>query len=102
MDPKHRIYSLPYNGADPEWYLQETEKRKANIDHVYYQFNSEEDLKEFAITLARQVNRWQLEGLILSDYRVAVLVHALLPELEIHTSCNAYQWNLKQMEIWRI
>ena len=165
MESKHRIYSLPYNGADPEWYLQEAEKRKANIDHVYcelpldestmlshvrflfdgkdavsmhsedakqkralyvmncaeflriskgkvrricpvnamfYQFNSEEDLKEFAITLARQVNRWQLEGLILSDYRVAVLVHALLPELEIHTSCNAYQWNLKQMEIWRI
>ena len=28
-------------------------------------------------------------------------MHALLPEAEIHTSCNAYQWNLRQMEIWR-
>ena len=164
MDPKHRIYSLPYNGADPEWYLQEAEKRKANIDHVYcelpldesimlshvrflfdgkdgvainqpgtnqkraqylkncveflrisknrirricpvnamyYMFKSEDDLKNFVISLAQAANYYQLEGVILSDYRIAVLLHALLPELEIHTSCNAYQWNLKQMEIWR-
>lgn len=162
MNPKRRIYSLPYNGTNPEWFLQEAEKRKQNIDHVYcelpseemlshvrflfdgkdgsnvnatdakqkralymmncaeflrisygrirricpvnamyYQFNSEEELKQFAITLAQQVNRYRLEGLILSDYRIAVLLHALLPELEIHTSCNGYQWNLRQMEIWR-
>ena len=44
---------------------------------------------------------YRIDGLILSDYRVATLVHALLPELEIHTSCNGYQWNLRQMEIWR-
>ena len=162
MNPKRRIYSRPYNGTSPEWFLQEAEKRKNNIDHVYcelpseemlshvrflfdgkdggkvnvadtkqkralymmncaeflrmsygkirricpvnamyYQFNSEEELKQFAITLAQQVNRYRLEGLILSDYRIAVLLHALLPELEIHTSCNGYQWNLRQMEIWR-
>ena len=71
------------------------------VNALYYQFNSEEELKQFAITLAQQVNRYRLEGLILSDYRIAVLLHALLPELEIHTSCNGYQWNLRQMEIWR-
>ena len=162
MDPTNRIYSIPYNGTDPEWFLQETEKRKQHIDHVYcelpneemlshvrflfdgpggtekntddakvkqarymmncaeflqkakgnvrricpvnamyYQFHSEEELKNFAIRIARQANRYQLEGLILSDYRIAVLLHALLPELEIHTSCNAYHWNVRQMEIWR-
>jgi hypothetical protein len=164
MNAKHRIYSLPYNGADPEWYLQEAEKRKAHLDHVYcelpfeesemlshvrflfdgkvgeavnrtdtnqkraqylrncdaflriskgkvrricpinamyYIFHSEDDQKQFAISLARAANYYQLEGVILSDYRIAVLLHALLPELEIHTSCNAYQWNLRQMEIWR-
>ncbi|MBQ9697731.1 MAG: U32 family peptidase, partial [Acidaminococcaceae bacterium] len=162
MNSQNRIYSLPYNGTNPEWFLQETEKRKQHIDHVYcelpneemlshvrflfdgkdgskvhaadakqkraaymmscaeflrsskgkirricpvnamyYRFDSEEELKQFAITLAQQANRYQLEGLILSDYRIAVLLHALLPELEIHTSCNAYQWNVRQMEIWR-
>ena len=170
MDAKHRMYSLPYNGTDPEWFLQEAEKRKEHIDHVYcelpltesnmfshvrflfdgkkdadskrdekanlaktnrkranyinncaeflriskgkvrrvcpvnamyYKYDTEEELKDFVITLAKAANYYQLEGFILSDYRMAVLLHALLPDLEIHTSCNAYQWNLRQMEIWR-
>ena len=35
MDPKHRMYSIPFNGMNPEWFLQEVEKRKHHIDHVY-------------------------------------------------------------------
>ncbi|SDC44243.1 Peptidase family U32 [Succiniclasticum ruminis] len=170
MKANRRMYSLPYNGTNPEWFLQEAEKRKNNIDHVYcelpltesnmfshvrflfdgkkntgskqkanpdpektnlkranyvkncaeflriskgkvrricpvnamyYRYDTEEELKDFVISLARAANYYQLEGFILSDYRMAVLLHALLPELEIHTSCNAYQWNLRQMEIWR-
>ena len=188
MNPKKRIYSLPYNGTNPEWFLQEAEKLKNNIDHVYcelpltesnmfshvrflfdgkkdvdgnredktapgdanrkpgsgntdrkpdpektnrkraayiqncaeflriskgkirricpinamyYKYDTEEELKNFVISLAQAANYYQLEGFILSDYRIAVLLHALLPDLEIHTSCNAYQWNLKQMEMWR-
>ena len=166
MRANHRMYSLPYNGTNPEWFLQEAEKRKNNIDHVYcelpltesdmfshvrFLFDGEKntgskqkakpdpektnlkranyvkncaeflriskskvrricpvnamyyryELKDFVISLARAANYYQLEGFILSDYRMAVLLHALLPELEIHTSCNAYQWNKRQMEIWR-
>ena len=28
MKANRRIYSLPYNGTNPEWFLQEVEKRK--------------------------------------------------------------------------
>ena len=162
MNPKRRIYSLPYNCTNPAWFLQEVEKRKQNIDHVYcelpfnemishvrftfddkktagenptdvdamralylkncfeflrlsrskvrricpvnamcYPFVAEDEVKNFVVMLARAAKELQLEGFILSDYRVAALLHALLPEAEIHTSCNAYQWNLRQMEIWR-
>ena len=162
MTPAYRIYSVPYNGTEPEWFLQEVKKRKQHIDHVYcelpfqemishvrftfddrkaageppanvdsmraqylkncfeflrlsrgqvrricpvnamsYQFDSEDAVKSFVLTLARAANELQIEGFILSDYRVAALLHAVMPELEIHTSCNAYQWNLRQMEIWR-
>ena len=162
MNAKHRIYSIPYNGTNPKWFLQETVKRKNNIDHVYcelpheemlshvrftfdgkneenvdqvdanlkraayikncveflriskglvrricpvnamyYRFNSQEELHTFALNLEKAAVHYRLEGLIISDYRVAAIVHALLPELELHTSCNAYQWNLRQMEIWR-
>ena len=159
MNPKRRIYSLPYNGTNPEWFLQEVEKRKQNIDHVYcelpfkemishvrftfddrksagenpadvdamralylkncfeflrlsrgkvrricpvnamcYPFAAEDEVKNFVVMLARAAKELQLEGFILSDYRVAALLHALLPEAEIHTSCNAYQWNLRLMQ----
>ena len=46
MNPKRRIYSIPYNGTNPAWFLQEVEKRKQNIDHVYCElpFNESEML----------------------------------------------------------
>ena len=138
MNPKRRIYSLPYNGTNPVWFLQEVEKRKQNIDHVYcelpfkemishvrftfddkktagenpadvdamralylkncfeflrlskgkvrricpvnamcYPFVAEDEVKNFVVMLARAAKELQLEGFILSDYRVAALLHAL-------------------------
>ena len=149
MNPKRRIYSLPYNGTNPAWFLQEVEKRKQNIDHVYcelpykemlshvrfafdgqneensdsakanlnranyvrncldflrisygrvrricpvnamyYRFNNFTEMQDFVVNIAKLVQQYRIDGLILSDYRVATLVHALLPELEIHTSCK--------------
>ena len=146
MRANHRMYSLPYNGTNPECFLQEAEKRKNNIDHVYcelpsdemlshvrfifdgkhnaslkqekdadlektnlkratyirncaeflriskgrvrricpvnamyYRYDTEEELKDFVISLARAANYYQLEGFILSDYRMAVLLHSIHP-----------------------
>ena len=52
MNPKRRIYSLPYNGTNPAWFLQEVEKRKQNIDHVYCElpFNESEMLSHVRFT----------------------------------------------------
>ncbi len=164
MDPKNRKYSIPFNATNPEWFLQEVEKRKQYIDHVYcelpfnekemishvrftfdgkdgispdvadadlrrglyirkcynflriskgrvrricpvnavyYKFNNEDELARFVRTLALLARHHELEGMIISDYRIALLLHALMPELELHTSCNTYQWNLRQMSIWQ-
>ena len=164
MDAKRRMYSIPYNGMNPEWFLKEVEKRIQNVDHVYcelpynekemlshvrftfdgkdgayantpdanrgriqyirncydflriskgkvrricpvnamyYKFNSDDELNRFVLSLAQLAEHQKLEGMILSDYRIAILLHALMPELELHTSCNSYQWNLRQMAIWQ-
>ena len=50
MNAKHRMYSLPYNGTNPEWFLQEVEKRKKNIDHVYCELPHEEMLSHVRFT----------------------------------------------------
>ena len=158
MNPKNRQYSLPYNGTDPEWYIQEVEKRKRNVDHVYcempldkmishiragffgaddnvekyvgrynyllnckkflelskgrfrricpinaayYLYKTKDEFLGFVKENYEAIVDYGIEGVILSDYRMAEALHALLPELEIQTSCNCYQWNLTQMEIWR-
>ena len=76
-------------------------RRICPVNAMYYRFNNFTEMQDFVVNIAKLVQQYRIDGLILSDYRVATLVHALLPELEIHTSCNGYQWNLRQMEIWR-
>ena len=31
MNPKNRMYSLPYNGTNPAWFMQEVEKRAQEV-----------------------------------------------------------------------
>lgn len=54
MKANHRMYSLPYNGTNPEWFLQEAEKRKNNIDHVYCELPNEEMLSHHHRQSSRQ------------------------------------------------
>lgn len=161
---KHRLYSLPYNGESPNWYIEEVLKRKDFIDHVfcelpymemishvrflfnkiennnikddsfssnfnrakyisncidflrlskglfrrfcpinamYYIFESENQFDEFVSDVINIVDEFEIDGLILSEYRLALKIHMLRPNLEIHTSCNSYQWNLRQMKLWK-
>ena len=159
---KHRLYSIPYNGTKPDWYISEVLKRKEHIDHVfcelpylemlshvrflfkgknneesdtydfnnrrakyisncidflrlsaglfrrfcpinamYYAFKNEYEMEDFIINILRVVDEFKVDGLIISDYRIALLIRQYKPDIEIHTSCNGYQWTLRQMRIWR-
>lgn len=159
MNPKNRKYSIPYNGADPQWYVDEVMRRKKHVDHVfcelpvsdivshirfifgngrrsdavadyvrsvymdncveflklsrglfrricpvnamYYPFSSSKERVEFALRIVRLVCAYGIDGLIVTDYSLALILRQLMPDLELHTSCNCYQWNLKQMQMWR-
>ena len=163
MNSKRRIYSLPYNGTNPEWYIQEVEKRKANIDHVYcelppentetmlshvggnirfenreknydvemsrynflincdtflkmsagkfrricpinaafYAYKTKNEFRDFADFIIRSVDKYKLDGLIITDMQLGKILKKERPELELHTSCNCWQWNIAQMEIWQ-
>ena len=50
MNPDCRIYSVPYNGANPEWLLQEVERRKEHIDHVYCELPFKEMISHVRFT----------------------------------------------------
>ena len=159
---KIRKYAIPYNGSNPEWFLNQMDKRKKYIDHVfcelpfddflsqlrflygndngqkmndnstllnrslymkncsdflqltlgkykricpinaaYYNFKDLSDFNFFVKKVCNTLVYYSVEGVILSDYRLALVLRQLLPNLEIQTSCNGYQWDLTQMAIWR-
>ena len=159
---KLRKYAIPYNGSNPEWFLNQMDKRKKYIDHVfcelpfddflsqlrflygnddgknssamstlmnrslymrncsdflnltlnkykricpinaaYYNFQDLSDFNVFVKKVCKALLSYSIDAVILSDYRLALVLHQLLPNLEIQTSCNGYQWDLTQMAIWR-
>lgn len=76
-------------------------RRICPINAMYYKFDTFDDLFLFCYDLSKLVSEFSIDGLIISDYSVASLFSKLRPDVEIHTSCNGYQWNIRQMEIWR-
>lgn len=162
MGYRNRKYALPYNGSNPDWFVEETDRRKNYIDHVFCEFPShdvfshlrfafeggnaqsyktlegvlsrrsyidccsrflklslgrfrrvctvnlaynvfrdKDDLRDFCLGIVRVSEEYGIDGLIVSDFRVAKQLRLLNPVLELHTSCNTFSWNVRQMEIWR-
>lgn len=46
------------------------------------------------------ITEFSIDGIIVTDFSMATKLHQDLPEVELHTSCNCFQWNLKTMDIW--
>lgn len=62
---------------------------------------SDTDKQAFIInTLLPILLGFEIEGIIISDFTLARLIHQMIPNLEIHTSCNTYQFNEKTYEYW--
>lgn len=160
MKKKNRLYSIPYNGVDVDYYIDEMKKRIRHIHHVYcelpfpsvlsqmqllfqdknggsdtnyfdkrlaflascdrflkkskgvvkrvcpinamyYKFDTKKDFVDFGFEVVNLVEKYELDGVILTDFRLADFLRGYFPKLEIHTSCNAYQWNIRQMQIWK-
>lgn len=160
MKKKNRLYAVPYNGTDVDWFIGEVVKRAKHIHHVYcelpfpsvlsqmqfmfqkedveekrfafekrlrflnacdtfllkskgrfkrfcpinamyYRFETLDEFYRFGFEVVNLINKYALDGVIITDFRLANFVRGLLPDIEIHTSCNAYQWNIRQMQLWK-
>lgn len=157
---KTRMFSVPYNGSDPENFIKQLDKFKKHVENVFlapplfsnnhanisvnireksgdcydyvsgiieydkncYRFleltegkykrivaiNSahysltDADIQMFVMhDIAKLVENYKIDGLILTDFNMARFVHQLWPGLELHTSCNCFQWNIRQMKLWQ-
>lgn len=76
-------------------------KRICPVNAMYYKFSDIAELMNFCIEVANTINRFSIDGVILTDIRVARVLRQLFPDLDIQTSCNGYQWTVRQMQLWR-
>ena len=47
------------------------------------------------------IEKYSIDGFILTNFNLARKLHKDFPKLEIHTSCNGLQWTIRQMEMWK-
>lgn len=144
-----RKFSVPYNGHNPERYLEQLEKYKDNIDSFYFGlqgtfsshytntigtvekqlvfqqntyrflentkgkykrfltlnscFYPESEFNQAVMVYNRLVpfyETFELDGVIVADFTLAKAIHQIIPQLEIQTSCNTYQFLTKTFDYW--
>lgn len=157
---KERKFSVPYNGINPDLFLNLLEPYKEHVEHIYLGVSSitrnhddysimhnkkirkedgavlskeeyEENCFQFLLktkdtyktilTLNAghyifnegEMYEWcdnvlfpfieitGINGCIVTCYDMAKYIHESMPHLEMHTSCNNFQWKLRQMELWQ-
>ena len=76
-------------------------KRIITVNAGHYNMTTDE-IKAFIISsLVPLIENYDVEGFICTDFSMACYLHNLYPKLELHTSCNCMQWNIRQMKIWQ-
>lgn len=76
-------------------------KRFVPYNIVSYKENDFEILKNFEKTVYPLIEHYQIDGFILTHFDLARMIKKDFPNIEIHTSCNSYHWNISTMEHWR-
>lgn len=77
-------------------------KRIVTLNSGFYDFKTDDQLQLFLMTkIVPLVEKYKINGFILTDYNMAVMIHKIYPELELHTSCNCFQWTTRIMNLWK-
>lgn len=63
---------------------------KSDFDKALYVYN----------TIIPFVSEFKIEGIIVSDFTLAKLIHQIIPDVELQTSCNTYQFLIPTMRYW--
>ncbi len=76
-------------------------KRMATINSVSYYAPIEEYEKTIKQLVIPFLQLYKIETVIITHFFVGKWIKEALPEIEIQTSCNDFQFLLPQMEIWK-
>lgn len=100
-DGKEKASLLYDNTID---FLNQTEgkfKRIVTLNKAVYPMSLDERNLFINDVIRRLVETYRVDGFILTDFYMARMIHQRWPHLELHTSCNCFQWNLATMRNWQ-
>lgn len=90
--------------TNTETFLEESKgeyKRVLAYNNAFWPMSDTNKMLWVQATLAPLIKKYNIEGIIISDFTLGQCIHHSLPDLEIHTSCNTFQFNLNTMRHWK-
>lgn len=85
-------------------FLQITKNENFNIvltiNSAHYNM-SNNDIHFFVHTTLRDfIVKYNIKGIIITNFYMGEIIRSIFSDIDIYTSCNCFQWNIKQMEYW--
>lgn len=76
-------------------------KRLLTLNSGYYALNDSE-MRDFVLNKLKPIIEiYKVDGFIITDYNMGCFIHYMFPKLELHTSCNCFQWTVRVMKLWQ-
>lgn len=76
-------------------------KRIVAFNGIGYNKSDYDLFKYFDETIYPLIEKYSIDGFILSSLPLAQKLHKDFPKLELHTSCNTFIWDIRQMYYWK-
>lgn len=95
------VYTVRHNSHDFLLNSKGNYKRIVVYNPVFYNKDDNEVFKYFDTTINPLIEKYSIDGFVVTGLPIAIKLRQDFPHLELHTSCNCFQWNIRQMELWR-
>jgi hypothetical protein len=79
---------------------QNLHKRIVVFNSISYNKDDNDVFKLFDTTINPIIEKYKIDGFVVTSLPLAIKLRRDFPNLELHTSCNSFQWNIRQMKLW--
>ena len=76
-------------------------KRICLYNAIHYNTPDSEIFTYFDNYINPLIEKYNIEGFIVTSLPLAIKLKKDFPNIELHTSCNTFMWSIKQMDYWR-
>lgn len=76
-------------------------KRIVVYNSISYNKHDSEVFDLFDKEVNPLIEKYKIDGFVVTSLPLAIKLRQDFPSIELHSSCNCFQWNIRQMNLWR-